>query len=110
MLLTVLRVGWPILALASLALDAMTTPFMFDYLRTTVCIERCTNSALSVPAAMLLEQAGRTPTEYAMFVVAVCWATMLGFFGVAALLYARARYDTTALLAAYMLILFGAAA
>ena len=105
-----LRLGWPILALASLALDAMTTPFMLDYLRTTVCVERCTNSALSVPAAMLLEQAGRTPTEYAVFVVAVCWATMLGFFGVAALLYVRAGRDSTALFAAYMLVLFGAAA
>jgi hypothetical protein len=82
---------------------------MVDYLRTTVCDERCTNSALSVRALALLEQAGRSPADWAVFVVTVCWITMLGFAAVAAVLYVRARHDPIALFAAYMLVLFGAA-
>jgi hypothetical protein len=104
-----LRVGWPILALASIAIDAMTTPLMFDYLQTPACDACATNSRLTIPAVLLLEQVGRTPAEYAAFVVGVCWVTMLGFVGVAALLYARARHDSTALFAAYTLVIFGAA-
>jgi hypothetical protein len=108
-LLAALRVGWPILTLASLALDAMTTPLMVDYLRSTVCDVGCTNSALSVGSARLLEQVSLTPADWAVFVVTVCWVTMLGFAGVAALLYLRAKHEPTALFAAYTLVLFGAA-
>jgi hypothetical protein len=108
-LLAALRAGWPIMTLASVAIDATTTPLMVDYLRTPACDGCPTQSRLAVLAARLLEQVGRTPAEWAVFVVAVCWVTMLGYVGVAAFLYARARHDPLALFAAYMLVLFGAA-
>jgi signal transduction histidine kinase len=106
--LTLLRIAWLLVALATLALLVASVPAAFAFSATPCPVDPCTSGQLGLAEVRALHGLGLSLGFYAGYGVALQVAFSLAYGTVAAVIFWRRSDDRMALLVSFALLTFGA--